>query len=506
MMNLFSRQGPRLALALGVMVAVAGCGQDAGDDVPNRPPTIGGVPNVQVDAGAAYSFTPRAEDPDGDSLTFRAENLPSWATLNATTGAITGTPGDADVGTSGMITIEVTDNESAAQLEPFQIEVRPRTSGTTPPPSPPNVNRAPTISGTPSTSVVAGAAYSFQPAAVDPDGDNLTYSIESLPAWASFSTSTGRLTGTPAAGNVGSYAGIVIRVSDGSLTAALPAFTLQVTSAPIANRPPVISGTPPASVVAGSAYSFAPTASDPDGNTLTFSIQNRPTWASFDTATGRLTGTPTTSQLGTFSNIAISVSDGTTAAALAPFSITVTQAANRPPVISGTPPTTVTAGQAYTFTPTASDPDGNTLTFSIANAPAWATFDAATGRLSGTPTAANVGSTSGVTITVSDGRTTASLAAFSIAVAAASSGSATLTWVAPTTNNDNSPLTDLSGYRIEYGRSATNLDQFANVNTAGVTTYRVENLSSGTWYFAVRALSASGRQSNVSNIASLTVN
>ncbi len=506
MMNLFSRPAPRLALVLGAFVAIAGCGSDDSSDLPNRPPTIGGVPNVQVDAGAAYSFTPRATDPDGDTLTFRAENLPGWATLNTSTGAITGTPGDTDVGMSGMITLEVTDDVAAAQLEPFQIQVRARTSGTTPPP-PSTVNRAPTISGTPATTVVAGSAYAFQASAADPDGDSLTYSIEGLPAWATFDTATGRLSGTPAMGNVGTYDGIVIRVSDGSLSAALPAFALQVTAAPIANRPPAISGTPPASVAAGSAYSFAPTASDPDGNTLTFSIQNRPSWASFDTATGRLTGTPSDSQLGTFANIAISVSDGAAAVALAPFTITVTQGAtNRPPVIGGTPPTSATVGQAYSFTPTASDPDGNTLTFSIANAPAWATFDTSTGRLSGTPTAAHVGSTSGVTITANDGRASASLAAFAIAVVSTANGSVTLSWTAPTANTDDSPLTNLGGYRIEYGLDEDQLNQVATVNNPGVTTYRVENLAAGTWYFVVRAVTTSGVESGNSNVATRTLN
>jgi hypothetical protein len=65
MMNSLSRSIPRLALALCAVAVLAGCQQDASDDMPNRPPTIGGVPNVLIDAGALYSFTPRASDPDG---------------------------------------------------------------------------------------------------------------------------------------------------------------------------------------------------------------------------------------------------------------------------------------------------------------------------------------------------------------------------------------------------------------------------------------------------------
>src|ERR1700722_17825572 len=108
--------------------------------------------------------------------------------------------------------------------------------------------------------------------------------------------------------------------------------------------------------------------------------------------------------------------------------------------ISGTPATSITVGTQYSFTPTASDTDGGSMTYSIANAPSWATFNAQTGQLSGSPKDTDVGTTSGIVITVADGSATASLAAFSInvinTVAATSPGSATVTWVAPTENSN----------------------------------------------------------------------
>jgi len=74
--------------------------------------------------------------------------------------------------------------------------------------------------------------------------------------------------------------------------------------------PPTISGTPPTSAAVGQEYSFLPSASDPDGNRLSFRIRNLPWWANFDGSTGLLTGTPTPSSVGTYSNIQIRVSDG----------------------------------------------------------------------------------------------------------------------------------------------------------------------------------------------------
>lgn len=485
---------------------LAACGGGDAEEVPNRPPTIGGVPGVGVDAGSAYSFTPRASDPDGDTLVFSATNLPAWAAINASTGAITGTPADADVGMTQAITVEVTDSAAIAQLESFRIQVRARATTPTPPtPTPDPVNRAPTISGTPATTVTAGTAYVFQPDAVDPDGNALTYSIDNRPSWATFSTTTGRLSGTPAAGNVGTTTGIVIRVSDGLVATALSTFNLQVTATPPTNRAPVISGTPPTSITAATAYTFTPTASDADGNALTFGVQNRPTWATFNTTTGRLSGTPSTSQLGTFSNIRITVSDGTATVSLAAFAITVTQAANRPPVIGGTPATSATAGQSYTFVPTASDPDGNTLAFSVANLPAWATFSAANGSITGTPTAQHVGSYANIVITVNDGRVSANLAAFSINVVAQSNGSAVINWTPPTQNVDGSSLTDLDGFYVSYGRASNQLDQRVDVTNQGLTTATVSNLASGTWYFAVSAYTTAGVTSEISNVATKTI-
>ena len=74
----------------------------------------------------------------------------------------------------------------------------------------------------------------------------------------------------------------------------------------------------------------------------------------------------------------------------------------------------------------------------------------------------------------------------------------TLEWLAPTTATDGSPLTHLVGYRIYYGTDVTRLQETIDVRNPGVLTYVVENLTPGTYYFAVTALTATGesRRSN----------
>jgi hypothetical protein len=117
---------------------------------------------------------------------------------------------------------------------------------------------------------------------------------------------------------------------------------------PTPNQAPTISGAPTAQVMVGVAYAFQPSAGDADGNTLTFSISGKPSWATFSTTTGLLTGTPGAGDVGTASNIVISVSDGTVQTALAAFGVTVVAVATGSVTLSWTPPTQNTDGSPLT--------------------------------------------------------------------------------------------------------------------------------------------------------------
>jgi hypothetical protein len=457
----------------------------------SNPPTIGGTAPASVRENEIYGFLPTASDPDGDILTFSITNKPGWATFTTSSGLLSGIPPVGAAGTYSSITISVSDGSNTRSLAPFSITVNPMP------------NNPPSIWGVPPTSVNSSQTYSFKPSASDPDGQTLRFQVQGMPSWASFDTATGTLSGKPSYSQAGTYSNIVVSVSDGVATSSLAPFSVTVAAV---NTAPTISGAPATSVNSGQAYSFKPTVTDPDGQALTYSITGKPAWASFSTATGQLSGTPAYAQAGTYSSIAISVSDGVATASLAPFSITVV-AVNTAPRISGTPPTSVTAGQSYSFTPTASDAEGQKLTFSITGKPAWAAFDTATGRLSGAPTSANVGVTSGIVISVTDGQYTTSLPSFAVEVKSAPTvGSATLSWVPPKTNVDGTPVTNLAGFRIAYGTSSSNLSQTVTIASPSITSAAIENLASGTWYFAVKAYTTTSVESDLSNLASKTVN
>jgi len=357
-------------------------------------------------------------------------------------------------------------------------------------------NLPPVIQGTPGSSISVGAKYRFTPDAVDPDGDPLAFDVVNLPSWATFDEATGALSGSPQSSDVGEYTNITIRVSDGEFTVELPDFSVIVTDV---NTAPQISGTAPDTVSPGNLYSFTPTATDAENDTLTFSITGLPSWAKFRSSKGRIFGTPASNDAGTYSGITITVTDGQASDSLAPFSITVTESdTNSAPQISGDPQDSVTSGESYSFTPSARDPDDDSLSFSVSGLPSWADFDTQTGRLSGTPTSADVGTYTAISIDVTDGQASDSLAPFTITVQAVGLGSVTLSWTAPTENTDGSTLTDLAGYKLYWGTNSGQYPDSVTINNVSVSTYVIENLSSGSYEFVATAFNSAGIESSYS--------
>jgi hypothetical protein len=182
---------------------------------------------------------------------------------------------------------------------------------------------------------------------------------------------------------------------------------------------------------------------------------------------------------------------------------------NLPPTISGTPDTTVIVEQTYSFTPIASDPDGDTLTFSVINLPVWAGFDSATGKLVGIPYEASIGLHEDIVIFVSDGTASTSLEPFDITVitAATTTGSANLSWVIPTTRSDGSvlPLEEIGGYRLYMGETSDSLSEIDDLPDNSATSYTVSNLAAATYFFAVKVYDTQGNESAFSNIVSKTI-
>jgi fibronectin type III domain protein len=84
-------------------------------------------------------------------------------------------------------------------------------------------------------------------------------------------------------------------------------------------------------------------------------------------------------------------------------------------------------------------------------------------------------------------------------------GTAKLNWTAVHSDLEGVPLKDLAGYKVYYGASPSDMRQVAVVPDPARTSYTVEHLAPGTWYFTVAAYTKGGAQGNVSNVISKTV-
>ncbi len=348
-----------------------------------------GETSVTYHVGRPFNYSLNAYDPFNLPLTHTLISGPQWLSVDTETGELSGDAPNVNDMQNYEVEVLISNGFTSKNisLTLLQAEIL-----------------APEISGNPSNSIFINQTFEFMPQANDPQDLNLEFSITNKPSWASFDTATGTLSGTPT--TAANHNDITIAVSNGYLSSQLGPFSIEVTIAA-----PTITGQPKTRIQLGESYLATVQASDPQDFNLLYSITNKPNWASFDAATGTLSGTPTNP--GSYNEITISVSNGYVSSHLAPFSIEVAVTA---PTITGQPKTKVQSGESYLVTVQASDPQDLNLTYSVTNKPDWATFDTATGTLSGTPTSA--GNYNDITISVSNGYLSSQLAPFSIEVSA----------------------------------------------------------------------------------------
>ncbi|MBO2614116.1 tandem-95 repeat protein [Shewanella algae] len=212
----------------------------AGDSGYNAAPTV--TQSFTVNAvvpGAPTSVSAVASDASA-TVSFSAPASTGGAAISSYT--VTSSPGGLTAsGTTSPLTVSGLSNGTGYSFTVSASNI----AGTGPASSPSNTvtpepdNKAPSISGTPAGSVDQDSYYSFIPTATDPDQDPLTFSISNKPAWASFNTASGELSGTPLREHVGVSNNIIIRVSDGALSTDLAPFSVEVKAvnqAPQANH------------------------------------------------------------------------------------------------------------------------------------------------------------------------------------------------------------------------------------------------------------------------------
>ena len=359
----------------------------------NHPPVITSAPVVSGTEAVSYRYQLVATDPDGDGLTYTLTPFPSGMTVTAA-GLLAWTPSAAQVGAQ-PVTVGVSDGKGGAASQSFTITVAAANH-------PPVITSAPVVSGTEAVS------YRYQLVATDPDGDGLTYTLTPFPSGMTV-TAAGLLAWTPSAAQVGAQP-VTVGVSDGKGGAASQSFTITVAAA---NHPPVITSAPVVSGTEAVSYRYQLVATDPDGDGLTYTLTPFPSGMTV-TAAGLLAWTPSAAQVGA-QPVTVGVSDGKGGAVSQSFTITVA-AANHAPVITSPPALSASEARPYTYQVTASDADGDPLTFTLAQAPAGMTIST-TGLAAWTPTALQAGPQD-VVVRVADGRGGVANQPFTIDVAA----------------------------------------------------------------------------------------
>ncbi len=326
----------------------------------NRAPVLDPISDQTVDEGQNLNVGVTSSDPDGDSLTLSAENLPVNATFTDNSDGTGTFDFNPDFTQAGVYSVDVIVSDGAlADTQSFQITVN-------------HVNLAPTLASLSDQSVNEGENLNFVVNSSDPDNDSLILTAENVPANATFTDNgdgTGLFDFTPDFDQTGNYT-VRFIVSDGALA---DSQDVLITVGDV-NRAPVVDAIPNQSVDEGQNLNFVATSSDPDGDSLILSALNVPTNATFTDnfdGTGTIDFNPDFDQSGVY-NISIIASDGVLADTEA-VQITVNHV-NRVPDLAAIANQTVDEGQNLNFGVTATDPDNDSLILTAVSLPANATF------------------------------------------------------------------------------------------------------------------------------------
>lgn len=263
-------------------------------------------------------------------------------------------------------------------------------------------NRPPRFVSIPAMQIGVGSQYRYTASVVDPDAGlyqqaSLSYRLLTGPEGMTVDSSTGQVSWTPAATDVGSHQ-LSIEASDARGGSAVQSFSLSVLTT-LPNRPPVFTSAPNLGAALGVLYRYQATARDLDGDTLGFELSSGPSGATI-TADGLLEWT---SPVNGAHPIAINVSDSRGGSATQQYTLYVGGSGlTLVPTIVSQPPVLAYPNSLYQYSVAATNPFATTLNYSLIDSPAGMTINSGTGIIQWTPTAAQVGSTPIVRIQVSN--------------------------------------------------------------------------------------------------------
>lgn len=272
-------------------------------------------------------------------------------------------------------------------------------------PAPP---AGPTFTSTPPDQATVGQLWRYDPVVT---GTGLTFTLPAHPAGMAMDRASGTLVWVPTPEQGGPQT-VVLSVRDGSGRTSLQSF--QVESAR-AGAPPVIASSPVRQAVAGVPYRYQVQAQDAAGGPLSYALVSGPPGMAVDPASGQLSWTPASGQVGDW-HVVVSAGQPGGGQGLQAFDLTVLATAPaRPPRITSTPRTAVRLDRVYVYPLAVANPDAVPLSYVLDRAPAGMTVDGE-GVLRWTPTPEQFGANP-VTVRVEDGRGQADVQDFTVEVA-----------------------------------------------------------------------------------------
>ncbi|MCE5319268.1 MAG: putative Ig domain-containing protein [Parachlamydia sp.] len=349
----------------------------------NHAPVLSPIGNKTIDEGAMLDITLSATDEDNDPLTFSISPLPNGATFNATTKTFSWTPTYSQSG-SYQVTFTADDGYGGTASETISIIVN-------------NKNRAPVLEPIGNKAIDESSTLVFSISASDADGDAITYSTSTLPSGATFDAATKTFLWTPSYSQSGNYQ-VTFVANDGYGGVASELINIAVNNK---NRAPVLALIGNRNVEENSTLTFIISATDADGDTITYSTSTLPSGATFNATTKTFSWTPTYSQSGTYA-ITFTADDRLGGIASETIYIIVINK-NRAPILTTIGNKSIDENSTLTFILSASDPDGDAITYSTSTLPSGATFNATTRTFSWTPTYSQSGSYP-TTFSANDGR------------------------------------------------------------------------------------------------------
>jgi hypothetical protein len=371
----------------------------------NQAPVLAAIGNQSVDENSTLAVPLSASDPDGDDMTLSHSGLPAFCNLTDNlngTGNINCNPGLSDAG-SYLITVTVADNGTPdlSDSQNFSLTVT-------------NANQAPVLALIGDQSGDEGIMLIVPLSASDFDGDGITFSQSGLPGFCGLTDNlngTGDITCDPLTGDVGTYP-ITVTVTDNGSPNLSDSETFNiVVNAVVTNQSPVLAAIANQSIDENASLAISLSATDADGDNLTFSQMGLPGFCSLidnGNGSGNITCNPLTGDAGTYLTTVTVTDTGTpNQTDSETFNIVVTAVAiNRAPVLDviGNQPGVEAATLVVLLS--ASDPDGDNMTFSQIGLPAFCSLTDnlnGSGNISCDPLSGDAGSYPTTVTVVDDG-------------------------------------------------------------------------------------------------------